>query len=198
MSSRKVTFFVGGFLVSFTLITYVTFARNYRDVNHHSMTNTSLKPPRQTKQQNPAVHLQKYANEPKTVLQWSGPNVLPKGRSIKIQFGQYECTFTSNRSVLSNSDAIIMSIGYINSADLPPLRFPWQRWIFKSPESPANHRPPRALNGKINWTLTYHRSSDIPLLFGFYRKRGSNDLGPFNVCIIDLYIFSVTDPGEAQ
>ena len=179
--SGRRTYAVGTTLVSMILLSYFTIIGNYRLLGPYITIENVVKEKREGMHDNASIFLKKNANKSKIILEWSGPNIIQNLLGTSAGCGKYQCTLTSNRSILSQSDAIIMTIGYINPADLPTLRFPWQRWIFKSHESPANHRPPRALNGKINWTLTYHRSSDIPFPFGFYRKRGSEDLGPFDV-----------------
>ena len=178
VKNNKRIYAAGTALASVTLLSYFTFVGNGRPFGRYITTENVLRERGEEMYPNAATFLKRNANKSKIILEWSGPNIL---QSTQVGCGEYQCTLTSNRSALFQSDAIIMTIGYINPADLPTLRFPWQRWIFKSHESPANHRPPRVLNGKINWTLTYHRNSDIPFPFGFYRKRGSEDLGPFYV-----------------
>ena len=187
VKSNKRTYTVGAALVSVTLLSYFTFIGNEQHFGRYITNENVLREEREGMNHNAAIFLKSNANKSKIILEWSGPNIFQKSQSTQVGCGEYQCTLTSNRSALSQSDAIIMTVGYINPADLPTLRFPWQRWVFKSHESPTNHRPPRVLNGKINWTLTYHRSSDIPFQFGFYRKRGSEDFGPFHVCIKHIY-----------
>ena len=181
VKSNKRTYTVGTALASVTLLSYFTFIGNERPFGHYITIETVLREKGEETYYNAATFLKRNANKSKIILEWTGPNILQKTQSTQVGCGEYQCTLTSNRSALFQSDVIVMTIGYINPADLPTLRFPWQRWVFKSHESPANHRPPRVLNGKINWTLTYHRNSDIPFPFGFYRKRGSEDFGPFHV-----------------
>ena len=191
--SKKRTYAAATALVSITLLSYFTFIRSERPFRRYITIKNVFEEKIKGTQNEAAIMLKKNANKSKIILEWSGPNILQKRLNTQVGCGQYQCTLTSDRSVLVQSDAIIMTIGYINLTDLPTLRFPWQRWIFKSHESPANHRPPQALNGKINWTLTYHRSSDIPFPFGFYRRRGSEDFGPFHVRMKGNFLNEITE-----
>ena len=178
---------IGGFLASVTFLLYWT----YIDANRLSVYRVTLNKTSETEVnnesvQNPVSYLRNSANKSKTILVWCGVYTFQHTVNLTVKYGRYQCMFTRDRRMLSESDAVLMVNGYIQADDLPPLRFPWQRWIFKSTESPLNHRPPRALNGKINWTMTYHHSSDIPHQFGFYREIGSNDFGPFKVSMLQL------------
>ncbi|UYV70620.1 FUT3 [Cordylochernes scorpioides] len=75
------------------------------------------------------------------------------------------CTFTSNRSALASSSAVIFHLRDTQPADLPTSRpSRSQVWVALHHESP--HYTPRiltSLNGLINWTATYRRDSDIYL-----------------------------------
>ena len=184
VKNNKPTYAVGTALVSVTLLLYFTFTTNDQPFGRYITIGNVLEEKIEGTQNEVAIILKKNANKSKIILEWSGPNIHQKRLNTQVGCGHYQCTLTSDRSTLIQSDAVIMTIGYINPADLPTLRFPWQRWIFKSHESPANHRPPKALNGKVNWTLTYHRSSDIPFPFGFYREKGTEDFGTFHVGMI--------------
>ncbi|XP_054157675.1 alpha-(1,3)-fucosyltransferase C-like [Oppia nitens] len=72
------------------------------------------------------------------------------------------CLFTSNRSYLVDSDAVIFHLRDLDLKDWPPIRTPNQRYILLNQESPAN--TPKILHkieGLINWTATYRYGSDI-------------------------------------
>ena len=99
--------------------------------------------------------------------------------------GKYQCIFTANRSRLSKSAAVLFTHGFVHN-DLPKNRLPGQRWIIVNQESPAQGKFRSNLNGKINWTLTYHRSSDIVFPYGFYKRRGSDIHYPFEVSILSF------------
>ena len=98
--------------------------------------------------------------------------------------GKYQCIYTANRSHLFESAAIMFTNGYVKQDDLPRDKLPGQRWIIVNHESPANGGLQSFLNGKINWTLTYHRSSDILYPYGFYKRRGSDISYPYEVSIL--------------
>ena len=126
-------------------------------------------------------------NDSKIVLVWTvgeDPRFRNPNTKEKRECGRFQYTFTSDRSLLNVSHAVYFVHRYEKANDLLPVRFPWQRWVIKSHESPANHlRFSPALNGKLNLTMTYHRNSDVPFPIGFYRRRGSNNFGPYNVSI---------------
>ena len=103
--------------------------------------------------------------------------------------GKYKCIYTANRSQLSQSAAVMFTNGYVKRDDLPRKKTPGQRWILVNHESPVNTRLHSFLSGKINWTLTYHRSSDILYPYGFYKRRGSDIIYPYEVSI--LFVASV-------
>ena len=103
--------------------------------------------------------------------------------------GKYQCIYTANRSQLSESSAVMFTNGYVKQDDLPRNKLPGQRWIIVNHESPVNTGLHSFLSGKINWTLTYHRSSDILYPYGFYKRRGSNIIYPYKVSI--LFVASV-------
>ena len=105
--------------------------------------------------------------------------------------GKYQCIYTTNRSKLFQSAAVLFTNGYAKQNDLPGSKLPGQRWVMVNHESPANGRFHSFLSGKINWTLTYHRSSDLLYPYGFYRRRGSDIHYPWEVgtCFVDFLCF---------
>ena len=119
-------------------------------------------------------------------------------RSNKMQVYRVfiNASVSATKQVALNFQPLFVLNRYEKADDLPRVRFPWQRWVLKAHESPGNEpRISTALNGKINWTMTYHRSADILYPIGFCRRRGSDDFGPFNVSTstrggkCDMYIF---------
>ena len=180
LSTKKNSYMFSVILVFITMFLYCTYMCKFHHSVQHLGFEASLKSDSE-EMQDPAAYLRNNANKTKTILLWSGIYTIQYTENLTVNCGIYQCVSTFNRLLLPQSDAIIMVNGYIKANDLPTVRFPWQRWVFKSAESPLNHRPPRVLNGKINWTLTYHRTADIPHTFGFYRRIGSDGYGPFQV-----------------
>lgn len=87
------------------------------------------------------------------------------------------CIFTSNRSQLELSDAIILHLRDVNIKDLPKFRNPHQRWILLHHESPP-HTPSslKDLNNLINWTATYREGSDVFLSPKLKRKPETTEI----------------------
>lgn len=76
------------------------------------------------------------------------------------------CQFTSNRDSYHEADALMFHSADIKTSDLPTgTRNPQQRWIYLNHESPSHtvFQPVAALNGLINWTVTYRLDSDFSL-----------------------------------
>ena len=95
--------------------------------------------------------------------------------------GKYQCIYTANRSKLFESKAVFFTVGHFRQDDLPVHRFPWQRWVAMNHESPLNSRLRNFLSGRINWTVSYHRSADILFPYGYYTRRGSQMSYPYEV-----------------
>ncbi|CAL1281224.1 unnamed protein product [Larinioides sclopetarius] len=82
------------------------------------------------------------------------------------------CRITTDRSKLKESDAVIFHARDMSLSDLPPVRYPHQRWIFYCLESP----PYSDFNGLLhmrnmfNWTMTYRSDSDIVAQYGMVAK----------------------------
>ena len=72
--------------------------------------------------------------------------------------------------------SIYLSIG----TDLPATK-PWQRWVLQTAESPRHERIQGFFNGRVNWTFTYHKQSEIFYPYGFYFPRGEYDKIPFYI-----------------
>ena len=85
------------------------------------------------------------------------------------------CEFTSDRTMLNQSDALILHLRDLKINDLPNYRSINQRWILLNHESPP-HSPQllHHLDGKINWTITYRQESDINLTPKYKLKSGIN------------------------
>ena len=80
---------------------------------------------------------------------------------------QTSCIFTSDRKYYLLADAVIFHFRDVAINDLPDesLRPPHQRWVMLLAESPefTPKDVVHALDGKINWTITYRQSSDIDI-----------------------------------
>ncbi|XP_050398298.1 alpha-(1,3)-fucosyltransferase 7 [Patella vulgata] len=90
-------------------------------------------------------------------------------RRCKVQ----SCTMTNDRSLLDDSDAILIHVGalwkVVGALDLPQSRLPFQRWIIYNVEPPP--RTPIGfgqLAGLFNWTSFYRLDSDVPVFYGGY------------------------------
>ncbi|GBM14217.1 Alpha-(1,3)-fucosyltransferase C [Araneus ventricosus] len=78
------------------------------------------------------------------------------------------CRIITDRSKLRESDAVIFHARDIMLFDLPPIRYPHQRWIFYSLESPSYSDFPglQHMRNMFNWTMTYRTDSDIVSRYG--------------------------------
>jgi alpha-1,3-fucosyltransferase len=85
------------------------------------------------------------------------------------------CIFTSNRSLLRESDSVLFHLRDLDINDLPNQRSPHQRWILLNHESPPNSpNLLKHLDGLINWTATYRYGSDIFLSPIIQRRSNPN------------------------
>ena len=76
------------------------------------------------------------------------------------------CFFTSDRSKLGKSSAVVFHGRDFNFNDLPKARTNWQRWVFHMMEAPPNsgfneQQWAAATKLGFNWTMTYTSKSDI-------------------------------------
>ena len=85
--------------------------------------------------------------------------------------GKYVCRFTSEISEYSSSHAV-MYHGRSETKSIAPLeqRPPHQVWIYFNHESPQETFYYPSSPDVINWTMTYHRSSDYPCMYGSMRS----------------------------
>lgn len=80
---------------------------------------------------------------------------------------EYQCEITSNGrtsdpDVLKRYHAIVFHQRSWNFVDIPKHRWPHQRYVFLSMESPAwKFIDSESMAGFFNWTMTYRRDSDI-------------------------------------
>ena len=101
------------------------------------------------------------------------------------ELGKTKCNFSRDQSLFEKSDAVVFDIRGTNfSKAIQELtsrqRRVNQRWIMVNRE-PPHHVPPdrlSALNGLVNWTMTYMKSSDIN--FGYYLVKPGTFHGGFN------------------
>ena len=78
----------------------------------------------------------------------------------------YQCLFTSDKSLFSESDLVVLhgrapNIQGLVKQALTLNRPPHQRWVYLIRESPANTPNPRFLNGHINWTVNFMTDADL-------------------------------------
>lgn len=84
------------------------------------------------------------------------------------------CVFRIDRlAALNESDAIVLHLHQIKGPeDVPPYRFPHQRWVFFTDESPMNTfmvakmKSLKDYNDIFNWSMTYSWESDVPVPYG--------------------------------
>ena len=84
---------------------------------------------------------------------------------IEDSYG-YQCLFTSDKSLFSESDLVVLhgkapNIQGLVKQALTLNRPPHQRWVYLIRESPANTPNPRFLNGHINWTVNFMTDADL-------------------------------------
>lgn len=135
------------------------------------------------------LHIANIANPPdpvtrnnvnKTILLWT-PFFGKKdyiGRTIDYRCDVSNCVFTSDRSQLNASDAVMLHLRDVRLSDLPTFRTPDQRWVLLHHESPP-HTPRdivKGLDGKINWTITYRLDSDMVLQPQYVRKTSPSNV----------------------
>ena len=78
------------------------------------------------------------------------------------------CVGTSDRSLLSEADAVIIHVLRMDISDLPERRLPHQRFVFVSRESPYHGEAKnlKPLDGLINLMVTYARDADVVAPYG--------------------------------
>ncbi|GIX91502.1 alpha-(1,3)-fucosyltransferase fut-6 [Caerostris extrusa] len=78
------------------------------------------------------------------------------------------CRVTTDRSRLKESDAVVFHARDMSLSDLPPVRYPHQRWVFYCLESPPYSDFPglQHMRNMFNWTMTYRTDSDILAQYG--------------------------------
>ena len=76
--------------------------------------------------------------------------------------------------------SIYLSIYLFPATDLPATK-PWQRWVLQTAESPRHERIQGFFNGRVNWTFTYRKRSEIFYAYGFYFPHGEYDKMPFYI-----------------
>ena len=82
-----------------------------------------------------------------------------------------QCHFTTDRSKLVKSNAVIFHGRDINLEDLPQKRLHFQYWIYFILESPLNANNAEAFHEALhfNWTMSYSGKSDIFTPYGSMR-----------------------------
>jgi hypothetical protein len=95
------------------------------------------------------------------------------------------CIVTTNRSLFSESRAIVFHLRDVNSADLPAQHLDGQFWVLVNHEAPFNTiddtKQFKKIESQINWTLSYRRDSDIYVPYGQIVDREAGDVWVQNV-----------------
>ncbi|KAK3891316.1 hypothetical protein Pcinc_004760 [Petrolisthes cinctipes] len=98
-----------------------------------------------------------------------------------------KCVFTTKDSEASTADAVVFHYIEFALSDLPKVRLPHQRYVWLNTES--SERLTQANQGRLrhshwsdagvfNWTMTYHRSSDIYMPYGSLFSLRVNPIDP--------------------
>jgi alpha-1,3-fucosyltransferase len=117
----------------------------------------------------------------KIILMWNEWNSMMAEPFSKIQCPKNSCLFTSDMSMIHQSDVVVLHFDTLN--DFPVNRQAHQRFVFYHLESPVNTASvlmddTRFRFDYFNWTMTYRRDSDIFLrdYYGsFVSKVSAND-----------------------
>jgi hypothetical protein len=120
-------------------------------------------------------------NSLKIILMWNEWNLrMADGPLSKIQCPKRSCLFTTDLSLLLQSDVVVLHFDTLN--EFPMNRLPHQRFVFYHFESPENTASalmddPRLRFDYFNWTMTYRRDSDIFLrdYYGSFVSKLSNN-----------------------
>ena len=87
----------------------------------------------------------------------------------------YKCFITNDQKFMNQSAAVLFHIHELEK-NLPKRTLQGQRWIFFMLESPgwSLNRNYEHWNGEFNWTMTYRRDSDIPMIYGEAARKREN------------------------
>ncbi|XP_066978429.1 alpha-(1,3)-fucosyltransferase C-like isoform X2 [Macrobrachium rosenbergii] len=122
-------------------------------------------------------HQEKKKNEEKTILIWS-----PYGRWNKQDWARlfsrqiagqcpHKCKIVYGRGRMESADAIVFYD--VGRYPLPKTHPPEQVWVLFNMEA-STHSTwafPQESKGVFDWTMTYHRESDVVTPYGVVRKR---------------------------
>ncbi|XP_023237561.1 alpha-(1,3)-fucosyltransferase C-like [Centruroides sculpturatus] len=86
------------------------------------------------------------------------------------------CLFTSDRSLLNRSHALVFHSADIT--DFPVRPRPEQVWVWHTLEAPPNTGSLRDFDGLFNWTATYRLDSDVPAPYGWFRRLRPDEPAP--------------------
>ncbi|XP_064489678.1 alpha-(1,3)-fucosyltransferase C-like [Ornithodoros turicata] len=108
---------------------------------------------------------------PPVVIIWNtffGRAVNPFFTSEVAYMCPRRCVFTRSRSRVNGSAAIVFHARDVNASDIPRRKYEGQIWVLFGLEPPPYTMAPLvALNGLINWTVTYRSDSDIVFPYGY-------------------------------
>ena len=115
------------------------------------------------------VYTTLFGKSPKEIL---GPNIF---KNCQVS----ACSLGEDRDTILQSDAVVFH-GRDMPLRMPTERYWAHRWIYLNRENPHYTWPPaKGYNGVFNWTMTYKRSSDIWVPYGFFSSLGSQEKASF-------------------
>ena len=109
------------------------------------------------------------------VLLWTkyfGSDVWSKLKLKDMNCNYANCGLTSDRRLLSASDAVMFHWRDIHTEDLPEYHLSGQKWILYNWESPHNTPEHKILPlvREIDWTMSYRTDSDIYSPYGYVQE----------------------------
>ncbi|KAK7068201.1 COP9 signalosome complex subunit 2 [Halocaridina rubra] len=115
------------------------------------------------------------------------------------------CVFTLDQSQADVADALIFHDRDFRISAIPRIRKPQQRYIWLYHEAPGmeNTALKEVPRGFFNWTYTYHRESDILLLYGGLRSlKGDGQWNAIRPGLLNIsgetYLNYITTLGENE
>ena len=108
---------------------------------------------------------------------------LKEGSSSFFGCAVSSCLGTSNRSLLTQADAVLIHGDRLNITDLPKPRLPHQRYAFVWQEapSPSRHLKLKQLDGFFNMMITYTRDAGVAFPYRLTAEgKQEESVPPFN------------------
>ncbi len=121
-------------------------------------------------------------NKEKIIVDWSAEGIFVKFWSEQEHYCRNpKCTFTKNRQIVPNADAVLFNLPTFNSTDIPSLRFWDQFYIFFSHESPLfaentllDEEGSSTAAKFFNLSMTFRSDSDIPFPINCFMRNLEN------------------------